>query len=102
MIVVTNLAVICVTDVVSFKLKIFYPYVFKYKSFNLIVRNAIRELELLKAAKEGNNNMVKQLLQDTYVDPRENLYNHPVELKEFWFGTPLMLAGKFSNCWAIF
>ena len=56
---------------------------------------------MFKAAKEGNNNMVKQLLQDTYVDPRENLYNHPEELKEFWYGTPLMLAGKFPEC-AIF
>ena len=41
--------------------------------------------------------MVKQLLQNTYVDPRENLYDHPEELKEFWFGTPLMLAGKFPD-----
>ena len=68
-----------------------------YNLLKLIVHNATKESELLKAAKEGNNNMVKELLQDTYVDPRENLYNHPVELKEFWFGTPLMLAGKFPD-----
>ena len=68
---------------------------------NLEVRNAARESQLLKAAKEGDYNMVKQLLRDTYVDPRENLYDHPEELKDFWFGTPLMLAGKFPDC-AIF
>ena len=68
---------------------------------NLEVRNATRESQLLKAAKEGDNNMVKQFLRDTYVDPRENLYDHPEELKDFWFGTPLMLAGKFPDC-AIF
>ena len=43
--------------------------------------------------------MVEQLLEiNTFVDVRDNLYELSLEKKEFWYGTPLILAGKYHGC----
>ena len=54
------------------------------------------EQKLLEATKQGNATIVEQLLENTFVDvdTRDNLYELPLEKKEFWYGTPLILAGK--------
>ena len=57
------------------------------------------ELKLLKATKQGNASLVEQLLEiNTFVDVRDNLYELSLEKKEFWYGTPLILAGKNHGC----